>query len=227
MFQLNDDKSIYVTRGDIVHFKVTAADDGKAYTFQAGEVIRLKVFGKKDAERVVLQKDFPVTTATSAVDIVLTGEDTKIGGVISKPTDYWYEIELNPHETPRTLIGYDEDGPKIFRLFPEGDDVPPFVPKPEDIKVIDTELDMTSDRPVQNQAIARAFANLQAGYQATHDAVAKLHVTPQMFGAVGDGVADDTEALQMALDCFIGKAGNVYLPQGQYKVTSPLIILDM
>ncbi len=219
MFQINEDKSIYVTRGDMVYLKVTAEDNGKDYTFEAGEMLRFKVFGKKDAESVVLQKDFPVTSPTSEVNIVLTGEDTKIGEVISKPKDYWYEVELNPNDVPKTIIGYDEDGPKVFRLFPEGDDIPPFVPDPEDIKVIDTELDMTSDRPVQNQAIARAFENLKAGYRAVHEAVAKLHVTPQMYGAVGDGVADDTNAIQNALNS--GK--KMHLPSGVYKVTAPLV----
>lgn len=199
MFQVNDDLSIYVTRGDMVFLRIHAERDGKPYTFQPGEVLRFKVFAKKNCEDVVLQKDFPVTAVTQSVDIILDGEDTKIGDVISKPRDCWYEVELNPHDIPITIIGYDEDGARVFKLFPEGADIPAFVPDPEDIKTIDDELDMTSGRPVRNQVIARAFANLQAGYQATHDAVAKMHVTPEMFGAVGDGVADDTEAIYEAI----------------------------
>lgn len=199
MFVVNDDLSIYVTRGDVVYLKITADDNGKPYTFQVGDVVRFKVFAKKNCEDVVLQKDFPVTKNTQGVEIVLDGEDTKIGKVINKPTDYWYEVELNPFDNPITIIGYDEDGTRVFRLYPEGKDIPAPTPKPEVINTIDTELDMTSERPVQNQVIARAFANLQAGYQATHEAVAALHVTPEMFGAVGDGVADDTEAIYDAI----------------------------
>ena len=114
--------TIYATRGDIVLLSISADDDGERYTFVTGDVVRFKVYGKKDAENVVLQKDFPVTEETSEVQIVLTEEDTKIGEVISKPTDYWYEIELNPNSFPQTIIGYDEDGAKIFRLYPEGAD---------------------------------------------------------------------------------------------------------
>lgn len=124
MFSLNDDKSIHATRGDIVFFSVSAEDDGKPYKFQAGDVVRIKVYGKKDAENVVLQKDFPVFENTEQVEIFLNKEDTKIGEVISKPKDYWYEVELNPETNPQTIIGYDEDGPKVFRLLPEGDDIP-------------------------------------------------------------------------------------------------------
>ena len=124
MFKVNaDDLSIYATRGDIVFFSVTAEENGEKHTFQAGDVVRFKVFAKKDCENVVLQKDFPVTEATDMVDIFLTEEDTKIGEVISKPVDYWYEVELNPFDNPQTIVGYDDDGAKIFKLFPEGRDL--------------------------------------------------------------------------------------------------------
>lgn len=162
MFVVNSDNSIYATRGDIVFFRVTAKDDGVAHKFQAGDVVRMKVYGRKDAEAVVMQKDFPVTEETETVEIYLAEEDTKIGEVISKPKDYWYEIELNPFTDPQTIIGYDEDGAKVFKLFPEGDDIPPYVPGEQDIPVVDGVLDMTSTRPVQNQAVSRAFVQLEA-----------------------------------------------------------------
>ena len=164
MFTLNDDNSIYATRGDTVFFLVTAEENGEDHIFKAGDVLRFKVYGKKNAENVVLQKDFPVTQETREVHITLTEADTKFGEVISKPTDYWYEVELNPFTNPQTIIGYDEDGAKVFKLFPEGDDVPEFVPDPEDVRIIDTELDMTSTRPVQNQAVARGIASLKGDF---------------------------------------------------------------
>jgi hypothetical protein len=89
MFTLNEDLSIYATRGDIVFFSVTAEDKGAPYMFKAGDVVRIKVYGKKAATDVVLQKDFPVTEDCTDVGIFLTEEDTKIGEVISKPKDYW------------------------------------------------------------------------------------------------------------------------------------------
>lgn len=168
MFVLNDDLSIYVTRGDIIFFSVTAKDEnGENHKFVAGDVVRIKVFGKKDAESVVLEKDFPVYTDTEVVEIYLTKEDTKIGEVISKPKDYWYEVELNPLTNPQTIIGYDDDGAKIFKLFPEGDDITDYEPSHDDFKVMDDELDLTSTRPVENQAVARAVVGLSAEFEET------------------------------------------------------------
>ena len=223
MFQVNDDLSIYVTRGDLVFLTISADNNGETYTFQAGDVLRVKIFGKKDCASVERQHDFPVTAVTQEVNIVLDGEFTKIGEVVSKPKDYWYEVELNPDDAPQTIIGYDEDGAKVFRLFPEGADIPAYTPDPDDIKVIDDELDMESDRPVRNRVVARAFANLQAAYQATHDAVAALHVTPEMFGAVGDGKADDTAALQMAIDR-ANELGRPVMFTGEYFVSKSVVL---
>ena len=178
MFTINDDYSIYVTRGDILFFYVSADDDGETYQFKPGDIVRIKVFGKKDAETVVLQKDFPVAEPATKVQIYLTEEDTKIAEVISKPKDYWYEVELNPDTAPQTIIGYDEDGAKVFRLFPEGDDIPEYVPdiKPEDIPIVDEELDLSSARPVQNKAIAKALAKIEDGYkQQTGNLIANIH----------------------------------------------------
>lgn len=161
MFVINEDNSIYVTRGDIVAFSVTAEQNGTEYVFKAGDVVRIKVFAKKGCEDVVLEKEFPVEAEATHVDIFLDGNDTKIGEIISKPVDYWYEVELNPHTNPQTIIGYDDDGAKVFKLFPEGGDFEESEPiTPEDIPIVDEELDLTSTRPVQNQAVSRAMVTL-------------------------------------------------------------------
>jgi hypothetical protein len=123
MFKINEDKSIYLTRGDHVSFTLVANDNGETHTFRQGDLVRFKVFEKKSCDNVVLKKDFRVKADTATVQISLTGDETKIGEEINKPTDYWYEIELNPDIQPETIIGYDEDGAKIFKLFPEGGDL--------------------------------------------------------------------------------------------------------
>lgn len=116
-----EDMTIHITRGDAAVFTVGASlgEEKTPYTFRVGDVVRFAVCGKKDYSNVVLQKDFTVNAEADAVEIVLDGEDTKIGGTISKPTEYWYEVELNPETKPQTIIGHTEDGAKVFMLYPE------------------------------------------------------------------------------------------------------------
>lgn len=115
-------KNIDLTRGDVADIEITAQNqDGTNYIFQAGDIVRFKVFKKKDCNCVELQKDVEVSGETESVEINLTKQDTTIGTVISKPVEYWYEVELNPDTAPQTIIGYEkETGPKIFTLLPEG-----------------------------------------------------------------------------------------------------------
>lgn len=219
MFQINDDMSIYITRGDIATFSVVAEKDGMPYQFMPGDVLRFKVTEKKACENVAFQKNFAVTDETESVDIYLTEDETKIGEVISKPTDYWYEVELNPFTDPLTIIGYDDDGAKIFKLFPEGADVELDPIDPEDIPVIDDELDPASERPIQNQAVARAcaqltddidmvnarfnnFATLKDG-STTGDA--ELHdirvgIKGEIYGSAGDAVREQIKVIQEKVD---------------------------
>lgn len=121
MFTIESDKTINVTRGDIAFIEVSADANGENYKFQPGDVIKINVFAKKNCKNVVLEETVVVPTETETVEIFLSGEKTKIGESISKPKDYWYEIVLNPTTNPQTIVGYDDEGAKIFRLYPEGE----------------------------------------------------------------------------------------------------------
>jgi len=64
---------------------------------------------------------------------------------------------------------------------------------------------------------------IQAGTGAVQRTVeSKLQdvVSVKDFGAVGDGVADDTAAIQAAINAVASKGGTVRLPAGTYKVSS-------
>lgn len=174
MLIINDDLSLYVTRGDIVHFVLRADDNGENYVFRAGDVVRMTVYEKKACHCVVLQKDFPITEDTETLDIYLEEKETRIGDLISKPVDYWYEIELNPLTAPQTIIGYDDNGAKVFRLFPEGDKVndPEPETKPEDIPVVDGELNLLSPRPVENRVVSAAIIRIEERAKNAEETVA-------------------------------------------------------
>lgn len=121
MFKINKDQSIHLTRGDIASIEVRAnKTEEEAYIFQIGDVVRMQVFEKSKCNCVVMQKEVKVLEETQVVDIFLNKDDTSIGEIIHKPKDYWYEIELNPDSNPQTIVGYDDNGAKVFRLYPEG-----------------------------------------------------------------------------------------------------------
>jgi hypothetical protein len=44
------------------------------------------------------------------------------------------------------------------------------------------------------------------------------------FGAIGDGVTDDTAAIQAAIDSLPNKGGTIFIPSGVYKVTSTITV---
>lgn len=121
MFKVKEDLSIHITRGDIGLLEITAKnEDGSDYIFKVDDVIRLGIFEKKKFNSIKKQKDITVQEETTTVKISLNKEDTTIGDIINTPIDYWYEVQLNPETNPQTIIGYDENGAKIFRLYPEG-----------------------------------------------------------------------------------------------------------
>lgn len=121
MFKIDADLTIACTRGDAALFFVRATVNDAPYTFRVDDVVRFSVFEKRDYSRVVLRKEVQVYQETEKVTIELSGKETRIGDVISKPVDYCYEVELNPQTCPQTIIGYDETGAKIFRLYPESE----------------------------------------------------------------------------------------------------------
>lgn len=159
MLQINADNSIYLTRGDAISFSVTADVDGEPYIFTLDDIVRISVYAKKNCTDVVLRKDFTVDANSESVDIYLDERETRIGEAISKPTDYWYEVELNPGTNPQTIIGYDEDGPKVFKLFPESDNSGEIIP--EDIPPVDSDFSTESNRPLSNSVITLKFGEIE------------------------------------------------------------------
>lgn len=124
MFTIDADLSIHITRGDVGVIEISADNsEDELHVFKPGDVVRLRVYPKKQHENVVLSKDVLVESDTETVAINLEKNDTKLGEIINKPAIYWYEVELNPDTTPQTIIGYDQAGPKLFTLYPEGGDM--------------------------------------------------------------------------------------------------------
>lgn len=121
MFVVNEDLTIDCTRGDAGSFSVGAMLGDAPYTFRVGDIVRLTVCAKKDYSSIMLQKDVRVEEETALVEFHLDSDETKFGDVISKATEYWYTIELNPDTYCQTIIGHTQDGARVFMLYPEAD----------------------------------------------------------------------------------------------------------
>ena len=117
-----DGTDIKINRGDILPLELTIPiSDEENYIFKVGDKIRFAVYRKKGYdEEPLIEKNITVDEETEAVNFVLTKNDTKIGDYINKPVTYWYEVELNDQQT---IIGYDDDGAKLFILYPEGREI--------------------------------------------------------------------------------------------------------
>lgn len=114
-----DGTTIMINRGDVLNLSLSlSTSSGDPYTFQDGDKVVFSVYLKgKMSEGAVLLKEITVSGSQQTIEINFTKEDTKIGDLINKPVEYWYEVELN---NEYTVIGYDEEGAKLFMLYPEG-----------------------------------------------------------------------------------------------------------
>lgn len=89
--------------------------------------------------------------------------------------------------------------------------------------------DLFDDKTDLNPSKIRTRESTAADWQLVKDALLDTRTALQEsandarnFGVVGDGVADDTVALQAAIDGSVGRT--LYLPKGKYKVSSTLFI---
>jgi V8-like Glu-specific endopeptidase len=114
--------TIMVNRGDVLNLTISLTNgEGEPYTFQIGDKLVFSLYNTGSySGDALLMKEVTVDEEGLTVDISLSSEETKIGDLINKPVNYWYEVELNDQYT---VIGYDEDGAKVFTLFPEGSKV--------------------------------------------------------------------------------------------------------
>ena len=117
MFEIKDDV-IHVTRAStgVIEFEIPG------YTFKAGDTIELRIYERAGLNELPLKtKEITVKEDAYTLDIELTCEDTDIGKPDNKVVEYWYEIELNDEQT---ILGYDEKGAKVLKLYPKGVEEP-------------------------------------------------------------------------------------------------------
>ncbi len=112
MFKIDSDKNIEINRGDTGTIRLI----NKNGNFSIGDKLKISIVEKNNYQNVIFQKEFIVAQEGNEAYITLTSKDTRIGEIINKKQEYWYEIEYNGEQT---LVGHDEDGAKKFILYPE------------------------------------------------------------------------------------------------------------
>lgn len=119
MFKI-EEKTIRISRGNKATIELKVPVDDDYYEFQINDKIALKIYEQKGLNKIYLKKIITdIKQASKTVDINIKASDSEIGELENKPITYWYEIILNDEQT---LIGYDDEGPKEFILYPEGYD---------------------------------------------------------------------------------------------------------
>ena len=90
MFKIDaDGTTLKVTRGSSGSLTFGATTpSGDDYIFETGDVLRLNVTKAGKENAVVMSVDSVVTENTTTVTLSITSNDSKIGTVINKPTDY-------------------------------------------------------------------------------------------------------------------------------------------
>lgn len=123
MITIDSEKTIRITRGDTASLVIKSKNaDGTDYIFQAGDIIYFRVMKKNKVKDVKLEKSVEVQSDTTSVTLHLDLGDTEFDKYENKPKKYWYEVEVKGNASSNTILGYDEDGAKLFILYPEGED---------------------------------------------------------------------------------------------------------
>lgn len=113
MFKIQN-KTFHVSRGDsgTIHLNL------KNTTFLTGDEVAFRIYEVQGLDTDPIVEVLTVAEADGpTVDIVLTSDDTNFGELGNEVVDYWYEVKVNES---RTILGYDDSGAKIFKLYPTG-----------------------------------------------------------------------------------------------------------
>ena len=170
-----------------------------------------------------IQPTFPIFTGTDGLP--LENGYIWIGAANLDPqgnpiTVYWdAALTIAAAQPIRTLAGYPSRSGTPARVYVNSD---------YSIRVQDKNASTVYSAPQATERISSDLVTYQPPFTGgvAIDLQDKLAQTLSVkdFGAVGDGVVDDTAAIQAAIDS-ITLAGTLHFPQGVYKITSTISIL--
>ncbi len=106
-----DTKQVYHQRGDKLVYPIE-------YDFKKYDVISFAIYSaRKLNEKPIVFEKFTIDKDCDSYTIEIDFETMKIGNMLNRKKDYWYEISLNDE---KTLVGFTDETPAYFTLLPEG-----------------------------------------------------------------------------------------------------------
>lgn len=112
--------TIKIFRGDEGTLYISKKDkNGNIEKFKKDDKVVLSVKENFGEHEVKLRKEVVVQEESEKVGFTFYPEDTKFIDLISEPIDFEYDIDLNDGNT---ILGHDDSGAKIFRIYPTGSD---------------------------------------------------------------------------------------------------------
>lgn len=127
MLKIDGNKTIHITRGDLGIFKINFTIPYSGYVLGPDSFVRLSVYEAGDLSNCIFYVDSYAGQTTNEIIMRIDPLDT-LDNIepINSPRTYWYEIEIDPGSNfyEKTPVGYDENGPKLFIVYPNiGDEV--------------------------------------------------------------------------------------------------------
>ena len=119
MFKI-ENNNMYLNRGDSAIIRI----ENETSTFEVGDIVKFSIMKRNNCNLVLFQKTYTVEDELEdnrVFEISLTPDDSKsfCPSIKTNFQTFWYEIELQSGDVINTLLGYDENGPKEFVVYPE------------------------------------------------------------------------------------------------------------
>ena len=136
------------------------------------------------------------------------------GGTVIKKTSQFYMVVGHSNVIEGTV----PDSPVIIAITDYIDDA---INERVGDEILEGKInDWLDDHPEATTTVQDGTISEAKLASALKPKIMNAYVTPQMYGAVGDGEADDTDAIQSA----INNGSYIFIPSGTYRLTNPITI---
>lgn len=110
-------KEISLNKGDSGIIKINIMEGEESLILEATDNISLMIYKEENLDKEPLKViKAMIDEENNVANITINEDTTSFVEEDNEPFNYWYQIEFNDN----VIIGYDKEGPKIFRVYPSG-----------------------------------------------------------------------------------------------------------